>query len=86
MQQTPPKKGKPAPRADVIPLADLPDYALVRERQILAVLPFSSPTLWRKVKSGEFPASIKLDAGRITVWRWGDVREWLQAQVRQEAA
>lgn len=64
----------------------LPDRALVRERQLLPVLPFTSPTLWRKVKAGAFPAPIRLDHGRITAWRWGDVREWLEAQVRKEAA
>lgn len=58
---------------------NLPDNALLREREILPVLPWSQPTLWRRVKSGHFPQPIRLE-GRITCWRWGDVRQWLDAQ------
>ena len=47
----------------------LPDDAWIRESQLiqgrrgsnpLAPLPFSSPTLWRKVRAGTFPAPTKL--------------------------
>ena len=76
-----PKKGKSDHRTAPVLLSALPDCALVRERQLLPVLPFSSPTLWRKIKRGQFPAPIRLDTGRITAWRWGDVKAWLDAQV-----
>lgn len=66
----------------------LPDSALVRQRQLLGdqksntpgLLPFSPPTLWRRVKSGDFPKPIKLNEGNVTAWRVGDVRAWLAAQ------
>lgn len=60
---------------------NLPDIAMVRERQLIPVLPFTSPTLWRRVRSGEFPQPVRLP-GRITAWRWGDVRQWLESQGR----
>jgi predicted DNA-binding transcriptional regulator AlpA len=60
---------------------NLPDIAMVRERQLIPVLPFTSPTLWRRVRSGEFPQPVRLP-GRITCWRWGDVRAWLESQGR----
>lgn len=63
----------------------LPASALLREREILPLLPFSNATLWRRVKSGDFPQPIRLE-GRMTCWRWGDVREWLEAQAQREAA
>jgi predicted DNA-binding transcriptional regulator AlpA len=63
----------------------LPDEALLRERELLPVVPWSAPTLWRRVKSGDFPQPIRLE-GRITVWRWGDVRAWLTAQAERKAA
>lgn len=62
-----------------VDLSTLPDIALVREKQIAPVLPFSKPTLWRRVKAGLFPAPMKLD-GNVTAWRWGDVRAWLESQ------
>lgn len=58
----------------------LPDSALVRQRDLLQVLPFSAATLWRRVKSGDFPKPIKVDSS-ITAWRWSDVRTWLNAKV-----
>lgn len=66
----------------------LSDGAYLREAQLVrstkrpdstAPLPFSAPTLWRKVRAGTFPAPCKLSE-RVTAWRVGDVRQWLQAQ------
>ena len=64
---------------------NLPDSAFIRESQLVqspkrpaspAPLPFSAPTLWRKVKAGTFPAPVKL-ADRVTAWKVGDVRAWI---------
>lgn len=66
----------------------LPDSAFIRESQLVqspkrpdipAPLPFSAPTLWRKVKAGTFPKPTKLSE-RVTAWRVGDVRAWIAAQ------
>ena len=66
----------------------LPDSAFIREAQLVqspkrpehpAPLPFSAPTLWRKVKSGTFPKPIKLSE-RVTAWNVGVVRAWMTAQ------
>jgi prophage regulatory protein len=63
----------------------LPDSAFMRESQLVqspkwperpAPLPFSAPTLWRKVKDGTFPKPVKL-SNRVTAWRVGDIRNWL---------
>lgn len=59
----------------------LPDDALLRQKQLTPIVPFSGPTLWRRVKAGTFPSPVRLE-GRITAWRWRHVREWLQAQGR----
>ena len=80
----------PAQKATaVIPSFDtLPDSAFIREAQLVqspkrpdrpAPLPFSAPTLWRKVKNQTFPAPVKLSE-RITAWRVGEVRAWMTAQ------
>ena len=66
----------------------LTDGAYVREAQLIqgnarsaktSPLPFSSPTLWRKVNAGTFPKPVKLSV-RITAWKVGDVRAWLLEQ------
>ena len=62
----------------------LPGEALLRERSGLQVIPFSAPTLWRRVKSGDFPQPVRLP-GRMTAWRWCDVRDWLQSQQKAAA-
>jgi len=76
--------GKPSPSV----FDALPDSAFVREAQLVrktdnpestAPLPFSAPTLWRKVKAGTFPAPTKLSA-RVTCWHVGQVRAWMNSQ------
>ena len=66
----------------------LPDSAFIRESQLVqspkrpdtpAPLPFSAPTLWRKVKAGTFPKPIKLSE-RVTAFNVGAVRAWMAAQ------
>ena len=67
----------------------LPDSAFIRESQLVqspkrpatpTPLPFSAPTLWRKVKAGTFPKPIRLSE-RVTAWNVGTVRAWMAEQV-----
>ncbi len=52
----------------------LPAIGYVRQSQLIpAIFPFSSATLWRKVKDGTFPKPVKLGP-RITAWRVADIR------------
>lgn len=81
----------PASKTSAAPVFDLlPDSAWLRESQLVrspknadsavAPLPFSAPTLWRKVKDGTFPKPTKLST-RVTAWQAGQVRDWMTAQV-----
>jgi prophage regulatory protein len=58
---------------------NLSDNAFIRLGNLHSfnIVPFSSSTVWRKVRSGEFPSPIKVSAG-VTAWRVGDIRHWLQ--------
>ena len=49
----------------------------IRQKQLLQFLPFSAPTLWRKVKSGTFPKPIKLGEN-ITAWRSEEIDQWIK--------
>ncbi|MEY3664410.1 MAG: hypothetical protein RLZZ153_592 [Pseudomonadota bacterium] len=61
-----------------IAFEQLPDSAFIRLRQLVgAVLPFSSATLWRKCRRGEFPPPVRVSAG-VTAWRVGEIRRWLK--------
>ena len=62
------------------PFDDLPDLAMIQLRQLLnyRVIPFSAATIWRKCRSGEFPAPFKVSVG-ITAWKVGDIRQYLEA-------
>jgi len=59
---------------------DLPDVALIQIRPLInyGVVPYSATTIWRKCRSGEFPAPIRVSAG-ITAWRVGDIRHYLKS-------
>lgn len=61
-------------------LDELPAIGFVRQSRLIpAIVPFSSATLWRKVKAGTFPAPVKLST-RVTAWRVEDVREWMRSR------
>ena len=88
---TPIASGIPAQKATIHQSVfdALPDSAFIREAQLVqspkrpdtpAPLPFSAPTLWRKVKAGTFPKPIKLSE-RVTAFKVGEVRAWMTAQV-----
>jgi prophage regulatory protein len=60
-----------------IPPLDLPAAGYVRQSQLIpSIVPFSSATLWRRVKDGTFPRPVKLSA-RVTAWSVSAVRAWL---------
>lgn len=57
-----------------------PVVGFIRQSELVpGMVPFSAATLWRKVKSGEFPAPVKLSA-RVTAWRLEDVHAWMQSR------
>ncbi|HWE18028.1 MAG TPA: AlpA family phage regulatory protein [Hyphomicrobiaceae bacterium] len=59
----------------------LPPTGYLRQAQLIpTIFPFSSATLWRKVKAGTFPKPVKLGP-RITAWRVEDIRAY-QDQVK----
>lgn len=79
--------GDPSPpQENPRPFDALPDDAFLRESQLVKkpgnptpIIPTSASTVWRWVKAGTFPAPRKLGP-KVTGWRVGDVRAWLQQQ------
>jgi predicted DNA-binding transcriptional regulator AlpA len=57
----------------------LPNEALVRLFVLfsLCLLPFSTSTLWRRVRAGTFPAPVRVSP-QVVAWRVGDIREFLR--------
>ena len=54
-----------------------PDTGYVRLPQVLEVFPVSRSSWWAGVKSGIYPASVKLGL-RITAWRVEDIYALLE--------
>ncbi len=57
----------------------LPETGFLRQPQVLAFVPISKSTLWRRIQARTFPEPLKLSA-RITVWRAEDIRRWIAQQ------
>ena len=58
----------------------LPASGYVRQAQLIpAIIPISSPTLWRWCKTGRFPKPKKLGP-RVVAWSCAEVREWLASR------
>ena len=55
----------------------LPTTGFVRLPQILSVIPISKSAWWAGVKSGKYPASIKL-GGRTTCWKASDIADLIE--------
>ena len=55
------------------------DLSLVREGQILQLIPVSRSTFRRWIKAGKFPAGFKITE-RITMWRSYVVFDWIKTQ------
>ena len=68
---------KPKPKPPSLGFDELPDSAFIRLNDLLAerVAPFSRSSLWRKIKSAEFPAPNKI-SDQISAFRVGTVRVW----------
>lgn len=57
----------------------LPETGFLRQSQVLAFVPISKSTLWRRIQARTFPEPVKLSE-RVTVWRAEDIRRWITQQ------
>lgn len=55
----------------------LPETGFIRLPQILRILPVGKSTWWAGVKSGRYPAAVKLGP-RTTAWKVEDIRVLLE--------
>ena len=53
--------------------------SILRTKDVLDVVGFARTTLWRRVKSGDFPQPVRLGGAgsRAVGWRSGEVERWL---------
>lgn len=65
------------------PTLQLPETGFLRQPQVLAFVPISKSTLWRRIQAQTFPEPVKLSQ-RVTVWRAEDIRRWIEKQGRHE--
>jgi len=71
----------PATFGAPVPTTTLPQTGFVRQPQVLALVPISKSTLWRRIQARSFPQPLKLSE-RVTVWRAEDIRHWIERQAR----
>ena len=90
--------GAHAPSLDVLPAtgyvrqstvigrpARKPTETIPARAAVPGIVPFSSATLWRKVKDGTFPAPVKLSEG-VTAWAVESLRDWMQSHSPRQSA
>ena len=54
----------------------LPEIGFVRLPQVLRLLPIGKSTWWAGIRSGQYPAPVKLGP-RVSAWRVEDIRALL---------
>jgi prophage regulatory protein len=57
----------------------------LREPEVLARLPFSKPTLHRKVKERTFPAPVKIGV-RAVAWLTSEIEQWERDTIAERDA
>jgi len=62
---------------ELVNFNSLPDVAFVKQPVVEALFACSSPTVWRRVKSGKLPAPKKLGL-RAIGWQVGELRRALE--------
>ena len=63
---------------------DLPCRLLTRA-QLLEIVPLSYPTVWARMRRGEFPLSVQLDnAGSKSFWFADEVAAWIESRPRSD--
>lgn len=50
--------------------------ALLSKAQVIEITTLSHTTIWRMMKKGIFPKSVKASMGRVA-WRKSDIDNWL---------
>ena len=55
---------------------------MMRIPEVAEVTGLSKTTIWRRVKSGDFPAPLRLGSltTRSVGWREGDVEKWIESR------
>ena len=56
---------------------------IMRIPEVTEVTGLSKTTIWRRVKSGDFPAPLRLGSlsTRSVGWRFSDVQTWLDSRL-----
>ena len=54
---------------------------LIRPNDVCALTGLSRTSIWRRVRTGKFPAPIELGGGSIA-WREEEVEDWIAARPR----
>lgn len=53
---------------------------LIRTDTVLAKVPWSRTTLWRRIKDGDFPPPIRISGG-LNAWLESSVDAWIDARM-----
>ena len=60
---------------------------ILRTPEVVKLTGLSRTTIWRRVRSGDFPAPVKLGslASRSVGWRESEIEEWIEQLLVVEA-
>ena len=62
-----------------------PVRRLISKRQLLGLIPISFPSVWARMRKGEFPLSVQLDdAGSKSFWYLNEVQQWIESRPRSK--
>lgn len=55
------------------------EFAFIRKKKLLEIVPFSAATLHRLIRANKFPRQRKISA-RVSVWKISEVLDFMEAK------
>ncbi|WP_423739502.1 helix-turn-helix transcriptional regulator [Desulfuromonas soudanensis] len=52
---------------------------LVRRKELIEIVGYSASSIWRRIKDGSFPNSVRLGPSAVA-WRLSEVEEWMRSR------
>lgn len=59
------------------------DLRMLRIEQVISLFPVSRVTVYRLIKSGQFPSPVKM--GNTNLWRYAELRKWIDGRQKPQA-
>jgi prophage regulatory protein len=52
---------------------------LIRRKELVRIIGYSSTSIWRRIKEGSFPLAVRIGPAAVA-WKLSEVEEWMNSR------